>query len=354
MTLFKQIATVALITLMSLESTTAPQAAQPDKNFNPANTVTLGDNPATSFRNFAPELAQTIARMPKIDPQTGLYVAEIEPGLFYVTEGVYQSAFLVTDTGITLFDAPPSFAYKLPGILAQYAPGKPIEYLIYSHGHNDHIGGSGVFADIPGLKIVASAEIARMIGENGRPGILRPTDTFEDSYKLTLGTQPVELKTAAFHSEQGDVIIYLPKLKFLIAVDTITPGEVPFMNFGGTSDMGGYLTMFDTLLAYDFDTIMSGHISILGNRNDLILARDYTYDVRDTALKSMADFYGRFESTLAKMDYQNPNLAYRAAMEMVRDDCADEIINRWSDRLSVVDVWADSHCETVVMYSIMH
>ncbi|VAV89653.1 hypothetical protein MNBD_ALPHA07-1764 [hydrothermal vent metagenome] len=47
-----------------------------------------------------------MAWMPQIDPQTGLYVEEAKPGLFYVTEGVYQSAFLVTDTGITLFDAP--------------------------------------------------------------------------------------------------------------------------------------------------------------------------------------------------------------------------------------------------------
>ena len=354
MNTFKQFATLALITVLSLESSATSQAAQPDDGFNPANTVTLGNDPASTFRNFAPELAQTIARMPQIDPQTGLYVAEVEPGLFYVTEGVYQSAFLVTDTGITLFDAPPSFAYKLPGILAQYAPGKQIEYLIYSHGHNDHIGGSAVFSDIPGLKIVASAKTAQGIKDTARPGILNPTVTFEDSYKLTLGNQPVELKTAAFHSEHEDVIIYLPKLKFLIAVDTITPGEVPFMNFGATADMGGYLAMFDTLLAYDFKHIMSGHISILGNRNDLILARDYSYDVRDTALKAMADFYGRFEETLAKMEYQNPNLAYRATIESVRDDCADEIIDRWSDRLSVVDVWADSHCETVVMYSIMH
>ena len=357
MPIFKQFATLALFTVMSLESSTATQAAQPDEGFNPANTVTLDNNPATTFRNFAPELAQTFSRMPKLDPQTGLYVEEVKPGLFYVTEGVYQSAFLVSETGITLFDAPPSIAYKLPGVFARYAPGKPLEYLIYSHDHNDHIGGSGVFADVAGLKILTSARVAQAISESPRPGILTPTITFDDAYQLTRGSQPIELKTAAFHSEHEDVITYLPKLKFLIAVDTITPGEVPFMNFGATSNVGGYLEMFETLLAYDFDTILSGHISILGNRNDVILARDYAYDVNDTALKGMADFYGRFETTLTEMyemNYQNPNLAYRSAMEAVRDDCADEIIDRWADKLSVVDVWADSHCETIVLNAIMH
>jgi hypothetical protein len=42
------------------------------------------------------------------------------------------------------------------------------------------------------------------------------------------------------------------------------------------------------------------------------------------------------------------------AMERVRKECATEIIDRWKDKLSVVDVWADSHCETAIVYSIMH
>jgi hypothetical protein len=41
-------------------------------------------------------------------------------------------------------------------------------------------------------------------------------------------------------------------------------------------------------------------------------------------------------------------------MENVRKDCAAQIIDRWKDRLSVVDVWADSHCETVILHAIMH
>jgi hypothetical protein len=28
-------------------------------------------------------------------------------------------------------------------------------------------------------------------------------------------------------------------------------------------------------------------------------------------------------------------------------------IDRWTDRPSAVDVWADTHCETVVQYAVM-
>jgi hypothetical protein len=41
-------------------------------------------------------------------------------------------------------------------------------------------------------------------------------------------------------------------------------------------------------------------------------------------------------------------------MEEVRDTCAEQVVDRWEDKLSVVDLWADSHCETVVLHAIMH
>ena len=56
----------------------------------------------------------------------------------------------------------------------------------------------------------------------------------------------------------------------------------------------------------------------------------------------------------AAHEYENANLAYRAAIESVRGECSAEIIDKWKDRLSVVDVWADSHCEEMILYFIMH
>ena len=37
------------------------------------------------------------------------------------------------------------------------------------------------------------------------------------------------------------------------------------------------------------------------------------------------------------------------AIETVRGDCTRQIIDRWTGRLSVVDVWAYTHCETVIL-----
>jgi glyoxylase-like metal-dependent hydrolase (beta-lactamase superfamily II) len=303
---------------------------------------------------FLPQLDKTVARFPAIDPDLGVHVSEVKPGLFYVTEGVYQSAFLSTEDGIAVFDAPPSFAHLLPSVIGKFAPGKPIKYLIYSHGHNDHVGGAGVFGDVEGIEIVAHADVADTIAKGVRPGILPPTLTFTDQHRLTLGDEQIILTPASFHAEDMDTVVYLPNQKFVIAVDTITPGDVPFMNFGATYNVGAYLTFFDMILDYDFDHILSGHVSILGTRDDVLEAKAYAFDVRDTALKGMGNFYERFGAIFSQLEEKSGNLAYRAAIEDVRRDCSAQIIERWKDRLSVTDIYADSHCESFILYNIMH
>ena len=321
---------------------------------NTANVVSLNPKDANSYRSFAPILEKNKARIPQLDPVTQLFVKEVKPSLFYVTEGIYQSAFLKTGAGVIVFDAPPSFAAKLPEIIKQHAPNEAIKYLVYSHGHTDHVGGASAFSDIQDLQVVALLKVAENIKERGNPGILPPTITFQNQYNFSLGGEKVELKSASFHSEDADVFIYLPKQKFIMAVDTITPGEAPFMDFGATVDIGEYLKFFDEVLEYDFDIILSGHVSILGNRADVVEAKEYAFDVRASVLNGMQTFPERFAKTFAAFEYENANLAYRSVIEQVRGECSAEIIEKWKDRLSVVDVWADSHCEKMILYYIMH
>jgi hypothetical protein len=44
----------------------------------------------------------------------GYYVGRGERSLYWVTDGVYQSAFLTTRDGVVLFDVPPSVGHNLP------------------------------------------------------------------------------------------------------------------------------------------------------------------------------------------------------------------------------------------------
>jgi hypothetical protein len=42
----------------------------------------------------------------------GYYVGRVERNLFWVTDGTYQSAFLATNEGVVLFDAPPTIGHE--------------------------------------------------------------------------------------------------------------------------------------------------------------------------------------------------------------------------------------------------
>jgi glyoxylase-like metal-dependent hydrolase (beta-lactamase superfamily II) len=324
------------------------------REHNPANTIAAEQHHPDSFRHFAPELASMRERAAQINTAFGLHVSEIEPGLFFVTDLIYQSAFLVTDEGVVVFDAPPSFGENLRAAIELKAPGVPITNVIMSHAHADHTGGGHTFADIGGLTVLAAAENAASLAENPLRGVLTPTETFDEALALTIGGVPIELQTANFHSVDTDVMIYLPEQRFLMAVDTITPGEAPFMNFGGTSNLAGYMASFETLLSYDFEHFLSGHVSVLGNRQDVIAARDYAFDVWNTVFDLWPSFGERFVGNMELTAFQHGNLAYRMAMESVRDACASQIIERWEGTLSAVDLWADSHCETVILHAIMH
>ena len=83
-------------------------------------------------------------------------------------------------------------------------------------------------------------------------------------------------------SAEGDLYIYLPTQKVLMAIDTLPPGYAQFMDFDLTSDFHDYLAMFDKALAYDFDVFVGGHLGIVGTRKDVQMAKDYTFDVYHT------------------------------------------------------------------------
>lgn len=350
----RHLISVSAIAYLAAFGAVGASTAHAAQSHNPANTISTDVEHPDSFRHFAPELPAMRERAARINTDFGLHVSEIELGLFFVTDLIYQSAFLVTDNGVVVFDAPPSFGEGLRTAIEMSAPGVPITHLILSHKHSDHNGGGYMFADVEGLTVIGAQMSADSLATNPLRGVLTPTETFDDALTLTVGGVPIELQASSFHANDTDVIIYLPDQKFLMAVDTITPGEAPFMNFGATSNLEGYMASFDTFLSFDFEHFLSGHVSVLGNRQDVETARDYAHDVRDTVFDLWPGFLDRFMANLELTEFEHGNLAYRMSIEDVRDECATAIIDRWKGTLSVVDLWADSHCETMVLHAIMH
>src|SRR5580765_508712 len=80
------------------------------------------------------------AKGPSIDPGKGYRTQDLGRGLYMVTENVYQSMFLVYETGVVVVDAPPSYAAHIRRAIDEVSKN-PITHVIYSHSHVDHIAG---------------------------------------------------------------------------------------------------------------------------------------------------------------------------------------------------------------------
>jgi len=120
-----------------------------------------------------------------------------------------------------------------------------------------------------------------------------------------------------------------------------------------TADFHDYLGMFDKVLGYDFDVLVGGHLGFPGTRHDVEVAREYTFDVYLT-IKRIHDGTDQVKvvtEAAAKYGWENKMALFRSLLDPMMDECAREIVSRWSDKLASVDVYARSHCHTALIYA---
>jgi glyoxylase-like metal-dependent hydrolase (beta-lactamase superfamily II) len=293
------------------------------------------------------------ARILPVDPAKGYLVKPLKPDVYLITDGGYQSLFVTTGKGVILLDAPPSFGGKIVRAVSEVTK-EPIVELVYSHSHLDHISGApDILKQVPGLTILAEEGVAEFLREKKDPRRPLPTETFTGDHTLKLGSATIEMKRGHWHSNEGDLYIYIPAAKVLMAIDTLPPGYAQFQDFDLTTDFHDYLGMFDKLLAYDFDVLVGGHLGFPGDRNDVQVAKDYTWDVYKTVkrIHDGTDQMKIISQAAAKYGWENKMALFRTLLDGVVDQCAREIEGRWSGRLASVDVYAPSHCHTALIYA---
>src|SRR6476620_405545 len=115
----------------------------------------------------------------------GYYVGRVERNLYWVTDGVYQSAFLTTPDGVVVFDAPPSIGGNLRRAVDEIAAANGVTnrvtHLVYSHHHDDHSGASSLFG---GVVHIGHEETRRLLLRDNSPARPAPDVTFADRYTL--------------------------------------------------------------------------------------------------------------------------------------------------------------------------
>ena len=302
---------------------------------------------------YMPVLPQVLDRALQVDPQKGYLVTEVKPDVFVITDGIYQSTFFVTEEGVILVDAPPTFASHIQHAVGEVTE-QPIRMIIYSHSHLDHIAGTALLAEaIPGLEIVAEQGVTDYLREKSDTRRPQPTTSFVRARTIKLGSTTLELVKASWHSDEGDVLVYAAEKRLLIAIDTIAAGYVPFMDLDLSSNAHEYMKVFDQLLGYDFDILVPGHLTSLATREDVVESRDYTFDVYRTVkrIHDSTDQMQVMSAAAEKYSWSNKYAIFRTLLDGVIDQCDREIQERWKSKLAGVDVWGSSHCRAMLIYA---
>ena len=262
-------------------------------------------------------IAET-ARGPAIDFTKGYLVEEISDGLYWVTDGAYNTIFLTTGEGVIAVDAPPSIGENYLNAIAEVTD-EPITHVIYSHTHRDHIGAASMFPS--DAVIISQKNVALELEQRNDPNRPIPEVTFDDEYLLEVGNQSLELKYDGPMHEPGNIFIYAPQQKVLMVVDIIFPGWTPFKDLAMAQDVPAFLAAHDKILEYDFDTYVGGHLTRLGTTEDVKIQQEYFQDIEENA--AIANQEVSFMEIGQEVGFENPWLVFQIYADTISQQCTD-------------------------------
>ncbi len=246
-----------------------------------------GADSAADLPDYAPIPRSALG--PALNDQ-GYYVGRVERNLYYVTDGVYQSAFLTTGDGVVLFDAPPSIGGNLRRAVDEIAAanGVPstVTHLVYSHHHADHAGAASLFGG--DVVRIGHEETRRLLLRDNDPARPAPEVTFADRYTLEVGDECAELAWHGPNHSPDNIYIHFPGHDTLMLIDVVNAGWVPIYNTNLSEDVPGYIAAPATALSYPWTHFICGHLGRLATRDNVAVHQAYIADIEASAQEALA------------------------------------------------------------------
>jgi glyoxylase-like metal-dependent hydrolase (beta-lactamase superfamily II) len=267
----------------------------------------------------------------------GYYVGRVERNLYWVTDGVYQSAFLTTDDGVVLFDAPPTIGGNLRRAVDEIAAANgvtnTVTHLVYSHHHHDHTGAASLFDG--DVVRIGHEETRRLLLRDNDPARPVPEITFGDTYTLEVGGERAELAWHGPNHSPDNIYIHFPGHDTLMLIDVVNAGWVPIYNLNLSEDVPGYIAAPATALSYPWTHFICGHLGRLATRDDVAVHQAYIADIEASARQALASV----DPTPFYMHYA-PNFwaGVKAHLDTVTERAAAPIIAKYTGVLAAADV----------------
>jgi glyoxylase-like metal-dependent hydrolase (beta-lactamase superfamily II) len=265
-----------------------------------------------------------------------------------------NAGFVVTEAGVVVFDAlgTPALGYRLLQRIREVTD-KPVERIVISHYHADHVYGLQAFKEHAGDPPVWAQQLAlgyiggsaASQGEDAERRlaqrrealfpwvdentyIVAPDNTFGDSAAFEVGGVHFELKHLGPAHAPGDSIMLVKDYGVLFSGDVIYKGRVPFLDSPQT-DITHWLKGLEYLsqLQPAPRFIIPGHGKPSSDIHEAVaVTRDYIEYVRTAMRKAVRDFVPfdqAYESTdwskykdMPAFKASNRGNAYRIYLEM--------------------------------------
>ncbi|HEV2244639.1 MAG TPA: MBL fold metallo-hydrolase [Streptosporangiaceae bacterium] len=297
-------------------------------------TPATGAGSAADLPDYAPIPPSALG--PALNDQR-YYVGRVERNLYWVTDGVYNSAFLTTRDGVVLFDAPPSIGPNLRRAVDEIAAANGVTnrvtHLVYSHHHADHAGAAALFDE--DVVRVGHEETRALLLRDNDPARPAPEVTFADSYTLEVGGERVELAWHGSNHSPDNIYIHFPGHDTLMFIDVVNAGWVPIYNVNLSEDVPGYMAAPATALSYPWTHLISGHLGRLATRDDVAVHQAYIADIEASAREALAavdpiPFYMHYG--------ENAWAGVKANLDTVTERAAAPIIAKYTGVLAAADI----------------
>ena len=296
--------------------------------------TTSGASSAANLPDYAPVPPSSLGQ--PLNDQ-GYYVGRVERNLYWVTDGVYQSAFLTTRDGVVMFDAPPSIGHNLRRAVDETAAAdgvsNTVTHFVYSHHHADHGGAASLFDG--DVVRIGHEETERLLRRDNDPARPVPTITFADRYTLEVGGERVELSWHGSNHSPDNIYIHFAAHHTLMLIDVVNAGWVPIYNVNLSEDVRGYIEAPSIVLSYPWTHFICGHLGRLATRDDVQLHQQYIADIEASAKEALAavdpvPFYMRYG--------ENAWAGVKGHLDAVTERAAAPIIEKYTGVLAAADI----------------
>ncbi|MBI4878377.1 MAG: MBL fold metallo-hydrolase [Planctomycetes bacterium] len=222
-------------------------------------------------------LGALFAALPAQEPEKkGISTTHLAGSVHMMSSGFGGNlAACAGDDGVLLVDAEYARLAAQVGAAVDSLGAGPVEYLVNTHWHPDHVGGNETLARA-GAMIVAQDNVRRSMSSGQRLGVLEmevpaspaaalPVVTFSESVTLHLNGEEVCVQHIAGAHTDGDSIVRFRRANVIHAGDIVFQGGYPFIDVTNGGSIDGMIAAVEAIAALcdDETRIIPGHGSVM-------------------------------------------------------------------------------------------